>query len=465
MDEKRIGRQTPTQSVTLPYTVTEGAAAVKLYNSTGNKAQEWQELLLFDILGKRDDGLWTHTKFGFAVPRRNGKNEVVAMRELYAMQKGETVLHTAHRTSTSHSAWERLENLLYAAGIQHKSTKQFGLETITVEGGGRAFFRTRSSKGGLGEGFDLLIIDEAQEYTDDQESALKYVVTASKNPQTIFCGTPPTAVSAGTVFQYMREDALAGKRENTGWAEWSVDHLSDPNDVDLWYETNPSLGTIFTERSVRDEVGSDNIDFNIQRLGLWLKYNQKSEISRREWDELQVVKLPEITGKLHIGIKYGKDGRNVAMSLAVATTDGRIFVECRDCRPVKDGTDWMTAFIRASDIKRVLIDGANGQTILQKAMADAGIKKAPILLKVPQVVTANATFEQGLFAKRLCHAGQPSLAWSVSNCTKRAIGSNGGFGYASTRDDIDIAIMDSMIYAYWSCNAYANKKKQKIYSV
>ena len=95
MDEKRIGRQTPTQSVTLPYTVTEGAAAVKLYNSTGNKAQEWQELLLFDILGKRDDGLWTHTKFGFAVPRRNGKNEVVAMRELYAMQKGETVLHTA----------------------------------------------------------------------------------------------------------------------------------------------------------------------------------------------------------------------------------------------------------------------------------------------------------------------------------------------------------------------------------
>ena len=36
MDEKRIGRQTPTQSVTLPYTVTEGAAAVKLYNSTKN---------------------------------------------------------------------------------------------------------------------------------------------------------------------------------------------------------------------------------------------------------------------------------------------------------------------------------------------------------------------------------------------------------------------------------------------
>ena len=41
-------------------------------------------------------------------------------------------------------------------------------------------FRTRSSKGGLGEGYDLLVIDEAQEYTTDQETALKYIVTDSK---------------------------------------------------------------------------------------------------------------------------------------------------------------------------------------------------------------------------------------------------------------------------------------------
>lgn len=34
-------------------------------------------------------------------------------------------------------------------------------------------FRTRTSTDGLDEGFDLLVIDEAQEYTEDQESALK----------------------------------------------------------------------------------------------------------------------------------------------------------------------------------------------------------------------------------------------------------------------------------------------------
>ena len=57
MAEIRKGRQTPTQSVVLPYTQTKGQEAIDLYNSTGRTAQEWQELLLADILAYNDDGL------------------------------------------------------------------------------------------------------------------------------------------------------------------------------------------------------------------------------------------------------------------------------------------------------------------------------------------------------------------------------------------------------------------------
>lgn len=159
MDEKRIGRQTPTQAHILPYSRTDGAECVKLYNSTGRTAQPWQELLAFDMLAMNDDDLWTHTKFGYSVPRRNGKNEVVTMRELYGLKKGEKILHTAHRTTTSHAAWERLCMLMAKIGLvegdDYKTTKQFGLERIEMLGGdGVCSFRTRSSKGGLGEGFD-----------------------------------------------------------------------------------------------------------------------------------------------------------------------------------------------------------------------------------------------------------------------------------------------------------------------
>lgn len=462
MTEVRKGRQTPTDSIVLPYEETKGQEAIDIYNITGRTAQEWQELLLYDILAINEDGLWVHTKFGYSVPRRNGKNEVVVMREMWGLKNGERILHTAHRTTTSHTAWERLCSLLDKAKIAYKSIKASGRECIYIKGSdARVEFRTRSSKGGLGEGFDLLVIDEAQEYTDDQESALKYVVSDSKNPQTIFCGTPPTPVSSGTVFLKYRKNTLAGATINGGWAEWSVSEESDVHNRELWYETNPSLGTILTERAIVDEITTDHIDFNIQRLGLWIKYNQKSAISKAEWESLKVSKLPELKGKLFVGIKYGKDGTNVAMSIAVKTKDDKIFIETIDCREVRAGNTWIIAFLSKADVQNVVIDGANGQQLLANDMKKERLKK-PILPTVKEVILANAAFEQGLCQQKVVHMNQPSLAQAAENCEKRAIGSNGGFGYGSQIDKIEIALLDSAIYAYWACSEYKEKRKQKV---
>ena len=477
MAEPRKGRQTPTRSVVLPYFETKGQEAIDLYNQSGRTAQEWQELLLSDILAVNEDGLWVHTKFGYSVPRRNGKNEIAAIRELFGLEHGERILHTAHRTTTSSSASKRLANLLNGIGYveiarpkngetyekAYTFSKQFGLERITLldEGGGSCDFRTRSSKGGLGEGFDLLVIDEAQEYTDDQESALKYVVTDSRNPQTIFCGTPPTPVSSGTVFTKLRQNTLTGATVNGGWAEWSVEKQSDVRDKDLWYETNPSLGTIFTERSVLDEVGTDDVDFNIQRLGLWIKYNQKSAISKAEWAELKADKLPELKGPLFVGIKYGHDGKHVALSIAVKTKEKKIFVETVDCRDVKAGNQWLLDFLNKATVSKAVVDGANGQQLLATDMKEFKLK-APVLPTVKEIIIANTAFEQGIFQTNITHMGQPSVEQVVGNCEKRTIGANGGFGYKSLRDDIEIAILDSIILAYWACSTSKEKKKQRI---
>ena len=75
--------------------------------------------------------------------------------------------------------------------------------------------------------------------------------------------------------------------------------------------------------------------------------------------------------------------------------------------------------------------------------------QTPVLPKVSDVITACALFEQAITTQSIVHAGQPSLAESVSHCEKRAIGSNGGFGYRSITDEYDIAIMESVIFAHW----------------
>ena len=386
----RLGRQTPTKSVILPYDKTYGQDAIDIYEKSKRTAQEWQKLLIYDMLAYNDDGLWIHTKFGYSVPRRNGKNEVVTIREIYGLINGEQILHTAHRTPTSSSAFYRLLKLLEDAGYKDKQDyiahKQYGLETIEfLKSDGKASFRTRTSKGGLGEGFDLMIIDEAQEYQDDQETTLKYVVSSSKNPQTIFCGTPPTMVSSGTVFAKMRNKTLIGETENTGWSEWSVDNLTKPNDIEAWYETNPSLGTIFTERIIKDEIGDDELDFNIQRLGYPSKQNLKSFISEVQWNELKIDELPKLKGKLYVGIKYGVDGLNVAMSIACKTDTDKVFVETIDCQPKRNGDNWIMKFLSQANIEKVVVDG-NGSQILEEEMKEAHLK-APVLPKVGEVIT------------------------------------------------------------------------------
>lgn len=467
MASVRKGNQIPTKSFVRPYKKSHGAAAVKLYNTSGRKAQPWQKNLLRDMLGVNSKGQWVHTKFGYSVPRRNGKNEIIVMREMYGLvELAEHILHTAHRTTTTHAAWERLLDMLTKAGVTIKSSyRAFGKEHIELDNGGKIEFRTRTSKGGLGEGFDLLVIDEAQEYQDDQESTLKYVVSDSKNPQTLLTGTPPTAVSSGTVFTKFRENVLSGGTENSAWAEWSVGRETDPRDKEAWYETNPSLGTVLTERAITDEIGSDKIDFNIQRLGLWIQYNQKSAISAEEWNELKVATLPALKGKMFIGVKYGHDGEYVSMSLALKTEEKRVFVEAIDCRPVRAGNAWIVDFIRNAgpSVKSVVIDGANGQNILAAEMKDAGIKRPPVLPTVKQIIVANSGFEQALFSKTICHMGQPSLVQSVSNCEKRAIGSNGGFGYRSIKEGVEVSLMDSVILAHWAAiEAKENTVKQRV---
>ena len=88
--------------------------------------------------------------------------------------------------------------------------------------------------------------------------------------------------------------------------------------------------------------------------------------------------------------------------------------------------------------------------------------KEPILPTVKEIITANAKWEQGIFQGIIRHNDQPSLTNVVTNCEKRLIGTQGGFGYKAQFEDMDIALMDSAILAAWSCSEIKVKSKQKV---
>lgn len=469
MADERIGRQTPTVSVVLPYEETRGGEAILLYNQSTKTALEWQELMMYDIMAVNPDSTWRHMKFGWSVPRQNGKSELLIMRAIWGLLHDERVLYTAHVVNTSHSAWEKITVMLDEMGFvendDFKNLKNKGSEQIKyLKGKGVINFRTRTVKGGLGESYDLLIIDEAQEYTTDQEGALKYVIRASKNPQILMCGTPPTTVSSGTVFTNYRGKVLSGEGNDDGWAEWSVPFMSDTKDRDLWYETNPSLGVLSTEKTLAEEFGDDIVNDNIQSLGLWLLFNLKSAITQKEWESSQTEKPPKLPAepRLFYAVKFGKDDKNLSLSVAVRLNEKQIFVEAIDCRSIRDGNSWILPFLANPHADRVLIDGANGQQQLADEIKAAKVKIKTVLPAVGQIIAANAQFEVDLSNGKILHADQPALTQAATNCEHRAIGSGGGFGYRSLIEGADVTLLETITLAYWACANAKEKRKPRI---
>lgn len=109
----------------------------------------------------------------------------------------------------------------------------------------------------------------------------------------------------------------------------------------------------------------------------------------------------------------------------------------------------------------VVVDGASGQELLASDMKRRKLK-APKLPTVKEIIMSNSVFSQAVAMKTLCHMGQPSVVQIVSNCEKRAIGSNGGYGFKSILDGAKVELMDSLILAHWLCGSKKERKKQKI---
>ncbi|GAA3175847.1 hypothetical protein GCM10020255_066940 [Rhodococcus baikonurensis] len=113
LDRPILGAQMPRIRVapTETYIDTFGPEAVAFAAKYGLVADRWQALVLDDWLAFRPDGKWACSRCGLSVPRQNGKNGVIEIRELFGMvELGEHILHTAHEVKTARKAFKRLKH-------------------------------------------------------------------------------------------------------------------------------------------------------------------------------------------------------------------------------------------------------------------------------------------------------------------------------------------------------------------
>ena len=210
------------------------------------------------------------------------------------------------------------------------------------------------------------------------------------------------------------------------------------------------------------EIGDDELDFNIQRLGLWIAYNLASAITEAEWRLTEVKKMPKLKGKTYVGIKYGVAGINVALTVACKTADEKIFISAYDSRSIREGNAWILNYLSTiKTLDKVVVDGRGNDEILAKEMKNAKMKK-PIFPGSSDFTLANTQFEQSVFNNGLVHMPQPTLDEAVTNCEKKKYGNRGAFIYVPNVETIDITIMESAILAHWICLNTKESKGQRV---
>lgn len=463
--------QQPRLDIYQPGDTTKAELLFELLEEYGMTFLPWQKLVLERWLAEDDEGRFVNLDCGLSVPRQNGKTEILVARIIYGIifRKAEG-LFTAQKQKTADVVRRRVQDFFYEnqyEEIFNLLTPQFrrkprNYDFIEFVNGARYSFNTRTRLGGLGTTNDDLICDEAADMTDDHQATLIPTVSAakSKNPQIIYAGTPPMAMTVGEVFSRVRKQIITGKAGC--WTEWSVERLTDKNDVSAWYETNPSLDTFLLRNAIEAEARSLAADdFNRMRLGWWSGVEDKRAIQQKEWDALYTEK-PEFddTFRPVYAVKFAPDRTDYSLVVAQPLKDGKIHVEVVMQRPMAEGWARLSKWLidRWRNCSKIIIDGATGQSILYEELTRAGVAMKKIIQpNMKEIVAAHQFMFDAIQKGELSHYNQPLLNQTVRVTKMRQMGRYGGFGWESMSKNMNTSALDAATFAYWGQKVFARK--------
>lgn len=482
------GSQKPNIKVAPLYVKSAGGGASKLATISGLTPDKWQSDILKDWLGVNEDGEYTSRICGVSVPRQNGKNALLEMRELYgAWALGEKILHTAHEVRSHTSAFNRVasyfedperKELYQSVKCIRRANGQERIELLDVvdddgnviSKGGQIWFSARSRGAMRGQTFDLVVFDEAQELSHEQLNAIVPTLSASEsgNTQIILTGTPPEYTATGTAFQDIRKEIINENRDEACWHEWSVSEVGDIYDEKRWEQTNPALGKRMTRKAIEDELTLLSPDgFARERLGMWVEGVQNTIIPKKAWDALKIDEedAPQETRteKTAFGVKFTPDGSRVSLAGARIDKGEPAHVELIEEKDITHGLQWLVdALIKATKTAScVVIDGKSGTQTLIERLREAGApRKYMVAPSTADVVGAYGGLLTDIYEKKLTHIDCPALDTAVYNAMKRNIGNAGGFGFVGY-GDTDVSPLEAVALALWGVKTTKRNPKRK----
>jgi len=445
----------------------------------------WQRDVLWDLCARDGADRPSYVTAGLSVPRQNGKNAILEAYELYLLTAcAAHILHTAHRVKTAKKSFTRLvryftdkrhpDVLALVANIRYTN----GEEAIYLTNGGSIEFSARSRAGNRGfDDIQLVVLDEAQDLTDEQLNAIMFTLAASStgDRQMVLTGTPPDESAPGTVFRRTREAALAGADDRFMWKEWGVEELPPRSAtfedlVEAVYASNPSMGYVLDLDFTRHEFAkADTAGFARERLGWWSATVAAClAIGAELWE---ASGIPEIggayRGRRALAVKFSPDGSSWALAGCKLKGRGRkdAAVELIRSGGTEDGTRSLAVYVwrRRKEYSCVVVDGMGQADAL---IDNLDVLKCPrgfvVRPRAGEVAASAQLMVDGLRDGSLVHSteGQEAMAASARGCVRRAIGTRGGWGFGST-DACDATPVAAGGLAVWGAKTCKRDPKRK----
>lgn len=499
MELKRTGNQTPVTRVglnRLPSFIDrieiqyflKNVFPIKLYPAQMDVLRDW---LTYD---PETGDLW-YVKMGLTIPRQNGKTLLILCFSIIMMIFFDrNILYTTYNAATykkllkmeliplidsSPKLREWFPERVGTKVIQKNADNREELiciDPVTHRKKGIMFFATRASKNARGGTLGLVIFDEAQHLTAEENAAFEPV--ASKvGTQAIFSGTAAlleesdvfTSPKAGskTEFLELRKKWLKTKDEQVNWNEWGSGAFNRIDDIDIWYKMNPGLGYCLAEAAFRTSSLSEE-EFNTERLGYWPSQMSDRAIDISRWKNL-VIEKPVINSetKVALAVKFSAISSNQICLVAIAmkTKDMPTYVEVIE--EINTEGVWINQLYEIIEEYRksrscvsIMVDGREHIGTLKDFLRQKGRwdsinnrrEYGKILIaQADDISSSGPIFVNQINEENLSHTEQPLVDASIMDVRQREIrGQKGGYGFESMSKKTDPAYVEAMALAVLS---------------
>ena len=459
---------------------TYGPRVFDFVGELGVNLDDWQAYCIDALFAVREDKtgahIWAGTEAGLLVSRQNGKGEILVAYDLAHLflfprldGRRKTLLHSAHEFKTAIDGFQRLQGVIEANDTLMERVAPNGIRVgndqpgITLakrkingkmqQLGDRARFIARSRNSGRGFAADVLVSDEAQEYSFQARNALTYTQSTVPNRQELLTGTAPTELNNAEVFEGVRDRGRSRSGPRTVWLEYSPEGSENPKafikhprvsaqpkkgqvvidlgDRAVWQQAIPSLGIRIQEEVVEEQVerATDILSLAIERFSVWPDPAPEEEtiyndINLDTWGR-HATERARITDEEAevITVALGRGGGYATISYARRFDDDQIAVQHKITGPQ---TIWVAAELaRIKELNpgaTIILDPKNAGPIITHIQT-AGL--AFLGMNLSEIAAAHGYFIEAVNAGGVIHPNQPEVTESIKFAMPRAIGMTG----------------------------------------